>query len=120
MKTYSEEELKELANTTFKQFPNAEHVHATVDGNTFLERNRADIHAGPKGRVFTFDRPIVTESEDSNKEKTAKIKLSAEDSIKAIGLAETLEDLKPFETDTRATVVKALQDKKAELEKPQE
>ena len=41
--------------------------------------------------------------------------LSATDAIKLVETATTLEDLKPFEADERATVIKAVETKKAEL-----
>lgn len=110
-KTYSKEELQELANETFAQYPNANKVFATVDGNVFLERNRANIHATPKGQVLEFDRPIVSEE---TKEKNTP-KLSADDSIKQIGEITEIEALEPFKADTRKTVVKAVEDKIAEL-----
>ncbi|MDQ8012038.1 MAG: hypothetical protein REI96_06300 [Flavobacterium nitrogenifigens] len=119
MKTFSEDELKDLANKIFAQYPDANQVFATVDGNIFLERNRADIHAGAKGRVLVIDRPIAEVSDDSKKDKNST-KLSAEDSIKAIALVETIEALEPFRADKRATVIKAVEDKIAELTKPTE
>lgn len=118
MKTYSEDELKELAKGVFEQFPNADQVFATVDGNTFLERNRADIHAGAKGRVLVIDRPIAEVVDDSKKDK-AGTKILADDAIKAIALVETLEGLEPFKADTRSTVIKAVEAKTAELTKPE-
>jgi hypothetical protein len=117
--TYSEDELKELASKVFTQYPDANEVFATVDGNIFLQRNRADIHAGEKGRVLPIERPIAAVGDDSKKDKTG-IKLSAEEAIKAIALVETLEALEPFKADTRSTVIKAVENKTAELTKPQE
>lgn len=109
-KTYSEEELKESANSVFEQYPNATKVFATVDGNIFLDENRANIHAGAKGRVLPFDKPLVKEEKaDATKNP------SAADQIKAISEVTKLEDLEPFKADSRATVVKAVQDKTAEL-----
>jgi hypothetical protein len=109
-KAYSEDELKELANSVFEQYPSATKVFATVDGNVFLEENRANIHAGAKGRVLPFNKPLVKE-EKADKKKTPL----ADDQIKAIAEVTKLEDLEVFKTDGRATVVKALQDKTAEL-----
>ena len=106
-KSYSEAELKEKASDVFEQFPNAEKAFATADGNVFLERNRAEIHAGPKGQVLEVGRPIKKEEKVSNK---------ADDLIKAIAEIQKLEDLEQFKTDKRATVIKALEEKTAELE----
>lgn len=108
-KTYSESELKELAQEVLKQYPAANTVHATVDGNIFLEKNRAEIHAGKKGRVFPFDRPIVKEAA---KELVSKV----EDVIKAIAEVTTVEELEAFKADTRKTVIKAVEEKTAALE----
>lgn len=109
-KTYSESELQELATGVFEQYPTATTVYATVDGNVFLEKNRAEMHAGNKGRVLPLERPI--EKEVAKAAKPAK----AEDLIKAIAEVKTMEELEPFKTDTRATVIKAVQEKTAELE----
>lgn len=108
-KPYSESELKELAQEVFNQHPVANTVYATVDGNVFLEKNRAEIHAGKKGRVFPFDRPIKKELA---KETPAK----ADDVIKAIAEATKVEELEAYKADTRKTVIKAVEDKTAELE----
>lgn len=109
-KTYTEEELKEIANGVFVEFPNANKVYATLDGNVFLDENRANLHAGVAGRVFPFDRPIevVAVSTDKPKQTAAEI-------IATIELATSLEELQPFETDKRATVIKALEAKREAL-----
>ncbi len=112
-KVYSEKELKEIANGTFAEFPNAKKAYATTDGNVFLEENRARLHAGAKGTVVPFDRPI--ETEETGKADAPAKPAKAEDQIKAIGEATTLEELEKFKSDTRATVVKALEAKTAEL-----
>lgn len=108
-KTYSESELKELAKEVFEQFPNANTVFATVDGNVFLEKNRAEIHAGKTGRIFTIERPIV-------KEASKEVITKADDVIKLIAEVTTIEALDAFKADTRKTVIKAVEDKTAELE----
>lgn len=109
-KTYTEAELKEKAKEVFAQFPKANKVFATVDGNVFLQENYANMHAGAKGRVLPFDRPIDPEK------ATATTKTpTADDQIKAIGEITTLEALEPYKADTRKTVIKAVEDKTAEL-----
>ncbi len=45
MKRYSKTQLKEQATEVFKQYPNTEALYATSDGQFFLEKNRADLHA---------------------------------------------------------------------------
>jgi hypothetical protein len=112
-KTYTESELKELAKEVFNQFPGKNTVFATLDGNVFLEKNRAEMHAGTKGRVLPFDRPI---EKPTVKETLTK----AEDLIKAISEVETIEELEVFKADTRKTVIKAVEEKTAELEAAKE
>lgn len=106
--TYSESELKEQAGEVFKQYPAVNTLYATVDGNVFIEKNRADIHAGAKGRVLPFDRPVIKEAVAPS--------TKAEDVIKAISEVTTTEELEVFKADTRKTVIKAVEDKTAELE----
>lgn len=112
-KTYSEDQLKEKANEVFAQHPTANTVHATVDGNVFLECNRATLHAGT-GRVIAFHRPIESPAtEDAG--DTADKPLSATDAIKAINECTTPDELKAFEGDDRKTVAAAYAKKAAEL-----
>jgi hypothetical protein len=108
-KTYSESELKGIAQEVFKQYPTSNTVFATVDGNVFLEQNRAEIHAGKKGRVIPFDRPI-------KKEEAKEASTKADDIIKAIAEVTTIEELEAYKADTRKTVIKAVEDKTAEFE----
>lgn len=109
-KVYSEKELEQKALAAFAQYPNAKQVYATSDGNVFLEKNRASLHAG-KGSIVTFDRPIKEEEEKDNAPKTLK----AEEVIKAIKEAQNLEALDAFRSDERATVKKALEAKEKEF-----
>ncbi|GGA84658.1 hypothetical protein GCM10008015_26800 [Flavobacterium palustre] len=111
-KTYTEAQLKEKANEVFAQFPKANKVFATVDGNVFLQENYANMHAGAKGRVLPFDRPIEAVKE-------AVKAPTADEQIKAITAVTTLEALEPFKADTRKSVMKAIEDKTAELTKSQ-
>lgn len=106
-KTYSEAELKQKAEPVFDRFTNAESVFATTDGNVFLDRNRAELHAG-KGRVIQFDRPVPTPEAPEEPKMTAK---------DAIALIETaaLEDLADFANDQRKTVQEAYQKRLAIL-----
>jgi len=45
MKKYSKTQLKEKAKDIFKSYPDATTLHATSDGQFFLEQNRAQLHA---------------------------------------------------------------------------
>lgn len=58
-KTYKKAELKEKAEEVFKNYPSAKKAFATTDGNVFLMKNRADIHAGKDGQVFDFENENV-------------------------------------------------------------
>lgn len=104
-KTYSESQLKDLAQTAFEQYPNAKQVFATEDGQCFLMLNRAELHAGPKGKVYPFER------ETSEK----VIALNAKDTIAAIKATETLEGLEVYKADERVSVVEAYNKRKVEL-----
>lgn len=100
-KTYSETELKAKTVAIFERFTTAESVFATTDGNIFLDKNRAELHAG-KGRVIQFDRPVPAPEAKEEPKMTAK---------DAIALIETaaLEDLAAFADDQRKTVQEAYQ-----------
>lgn len=73
-KTYSESELKEKAAKIFEQYPLAAEAHATSDGNVFLLKNRAQLHAGRKGNVITFKRPEPALVEETAKDETIDFK----------------------------------------------
>lgn len=107
---YTEEQLKEKATELFEQFPTATELYATTDGNIFTMQNRARLHAGVKGRVLTIARPL--NAEPAAEEAKG---LNAADTIKAIAVA-TLEALEAFANDERATVKKAYEKRKKELE----
>lgn len=112
-KTYSESELKEnQVKAAFKQYPDAKKVFATLDGNVFLNENRANLHAGAKGTVLTFDSTVKVDKKE--KQETPKA-LSATETIAAIDACETLEALKAFEGDERKTVIEAYNKKSEAL-----
>ena len=106
-KTYSESELKGLAEKVFEQYPTENEVFATSDGNVFLLKNRAELHAGPKGNVYPFKREVKTEA----------VELKANDAIATIAKCETLEDLEAFKLDERKSVKAAYVKKSEELTK---
>lgn len=121
-KIHTTEELQEKAKATFEQFPTVTEVYATPDGNIFVQRNHAELHAGTQGRIIPITRPIETEAKpkaskaaDQQTGKEAET-LNATETVKLIKAAKTVEGLKAFEADTRETVVKALAKKRAELE----
>lgn len=106
-KTYSEAELKEKAETALERFSNARSVFATTDGNVFLDRNRAELHAG-KGRVIEVERSLP------KIEAPAEQKITAKDAIALIADA-TLEDLSVFADDQRKSVREAYLKRLGEL-----
>lgn len=114
-KTYSEAELKEKANQTFADYPAAKKVYATVDGNIFLQENRANIHVGPKGMVYPFDRPAEAAAEAKGEQ--AVYPENAVKTVAKVMQAQSLDELEPFKNDERATVQKAVEKRTAELEK---
>lgn len=109
--TYSESQLKELANGVLEQFPNAKEVYATSDGNVFLSENRANLHAGKEGKVYPFKR---------EEKVAAETTLKAADAIVKIQSATSVEDLEAFKTDERKSVKEAYDKKVQELTKPTE
>jgi len=111
-KTFSQKELKEKADKVFEQYPNATQAFATVDGNVFLMKNRAELHS--KDKIYTFDRPVKDDSKakntdgNSGKKTGTDDKLTkAEDIIAFIEKAEKLDDIKPYAEDKRKTVIAA-------------
>lgn len=106
----TKEELKEKAEEILKEFPTANKVYATVDGNVFLEENRARLHATVKGTVMEFTREPVLVETSGDKPAPAK------EVIEAIKIAETKEDLEAFATDTRKSVKDAFEKRLAEIE----
>ena len=111
-KIYTEDQLKEKAKQVFADYTNAQEVHATLDGNIFLEKNRAELHA-KGGRVIPFNKAIVSEA----KADEPKV-LNAPASIAFIKVAKTIEAIASFATDTRATVLAAYEKRVKELEVP--
>lgn len=107
-KTYSEDELQAKAKKVLKEFAKAEVVFATTDGNIFLSRNFAELHAGPKGRVLEIERNIEPE-------KTPFVnELNVKDTNALIAKA-TLEELAKYSSDERVTVQRAYKARLEEL-----
>jgi len=106
-----EAKIKENVAKAFENFPETDTVYATSDGQVFLNKNRAELHATPKGRVQTFTRGV------SEQEKSAETNVvpNAKTTVEAIKQVTALEELKAFENDSRKTVLEALEKRKAEL-----
>lgn len=110
-KTFSKDELRAKAQEVLKQHPTTKEVYATVDGQIFFMKNRAELHS--KDKIYTFGRDPEGKAEGSDSDKLTK----ATEIVKFIEEATTLEAILPYETDTRATVVAAYKAKKDELAK---
>ena len=113
-KTYNENELKEKAAKVFAQFPTATEVYATSDGNIFIEKNRAELHIGFKGKVLPIQKPEAKAETSADTEEPALLNVNKTSEL--VAAANTLEELKAFEGDERKTVINAVAKRKAELE----
>ncbi|MFY0714124.1 hypothetical protein J1D01_10635 [Seonamhaeicola sp. NFXS20] len=106
-KTYSKAELEKKAQAVFKNYPKAKKVFATTDGQFFLDQNRANLHAGAKGKVIEINDVIEEETEDTSiKPKSAEALINEAKSIETI---EAVEAAKEVETKgkNRSTVIAA-------------
>lgn len=103
-KTYSESELKELAQKAINNFSGTKEIFTTEDGQCFLVKNRAELHAGPKGKVYTFESAKAEKSQEETP-------ISAKDVIAQIQATETIKELELFKTDSRKSVVDAFNKK---------
>lgn len=110
MKTLSKKDLQEKADKVFQQFPTAKKVFATVDGNVFLQKNRAELHS--KDTIYKFER-----QSSSNQAGKQKILSKAKDIIEFIQGATDLESILPYADDTRSTVIEAYTLKAGEMAK---
>lgn len=102
-------DIKKIVVETFKKFPTVNTVYSTLDGNVFIEENRAKLHAGLSGKYTAHERSAEEKPEGvpqrSVKELTAEIKEIS-----------TVEDLQKYVTgETRKTVLEAVEKRTAEL-----
>lgn len=110
-KTYSKEELQNRAEKVLEQYPQAKEVYTTPDGQVFLKKDRAELHAG-KGKVYTFDRTVEVAEQKS---ESAPKALTANEAIAAIKAVTELEALEVFSADERKSVKAAYEAKIKEL-----
>lgn len=103
--------IKNKVDETFKMFPDVDVLYATSDGNVFINKNYAELHANNnKGmNIETFVRP--------KEKEVVNIKpKSAEQLIKEITEVTSLEDLQNYVPgETRKTVLKAIEDRTNQL-----
>lgn len=113
MKTISKKELAVKAAEVLKMYPNQKEVFATTDGQVFLDKNRAELHAKPnKLQAYPFDRfGVSAESSDAPEyDKNAK------DTIADVRVLETVEELEVLKTgEGRKTVLASIEDRLKEL-----
>lgn len=108
--TYNREQLARKAQGVFEEFPGTLEVYATTDGNIFLEKNYAQLHAGEKGNVFTIERPVAkpTQKEEGSRAKAeakpvAKVASATKAESKEASKAVTKANAKPSNTKATAT-----------------
>lgn len=107
MKTYSKEELEKKALKIFKQFPNANKVYATADGNVFLDKNRANLHT--KGQIFEIERAHKSDANLSVKDaKTMIEEIAKIDKIEELDLIQS--------SEKRKTVLEAIEKRREQLQ----
>jgi hypothetical protein len=112
-------DLKKLAQAALKTNPGAEKIFATTDGNTFISKNHANLHAntnrtGKKMKVTTFTanelkgKSIAEIAADAKAKakKSAELKAKKEADLKA--KAEKSAELKAKkEADAKAKAEKS-------------
>jgi hypothetical protein len=81
-------DLKKLAQAALQANPDAEKIFATSDGNIFINKNHANLHAntnktGKKFKVTTFTASELKGKSDEEKAAEAKAKKEAAEKAKA-------------------------------------
>lgn len=106
-------------DTVFEQNPNIDVYFKTSDGESFYNENDAKNYAKKlkDKKVQRIVRGVSSESESpENKQASGGApKLDYREAIKAIEASETLEQLEQFKDYPQPSVVKALEEKRAEL-----
>ncbi|TWI22196.1 hypothetical protein [Sphingobacterium siyangense] len=102
-------------NKHFKNNPDLLEYFETSDGQAFYKKQDAKNYA--KGLTDkSVSKVERTSEDDENQEESGKKgKKTAVEQIEAISLVDTLEGLAPFESDKRATVVAALEERRKVL-----
>lgn len=107
-KTYSKAELEKKAQAVFKDYPKANKVFATTDGQFFLDENRANLHAGAKGKVIEISNDGTDEdnADNSNKPKSAEALINEAKTIETIEAVEAAKEVEA-KGKNRSTVIAA-------------
>ncbi|HZH70326.1 MAG TPA: hypothetical protein VFD80_07755 [Flavobacteriaceae bacterium] len=107
-------DIKKIVAATFEKFPTVDTLYSTLDGNVFIEENRAELHAGLSGKYTTHERT----GEDKTEVPPQR---SAKELIAEIKEISIVEDLQKYVTDeTRKSVLQAVENRIAELTKTAE
>ncbi|MGE4345936.1 MAG: hypothetical protein AB7D46_00835 [Flavobacteriaceae bacterium] len=101
----------------FKDNPKLDVYFKTSDGEAFYNENDAKNYAKKlkDKKVQRVVKGAVSETETENKQDSNTPKLSYQEALKAIKGAETLEQLEQFNDYPQPSVIKALEEKRAEL-----
>ena len=119
-KTYSKAELEKKAKDVFKEYPSAKSLFATTDGQFFLDKNRANLHAGAKGNVIEIENEFEAHSKsnskdsDSIKPKSADTLIEEAKTIESIDLVELAKEVEA-KGKNRKTVIEAYDTRMEEL-----
>lgn len=107
-KTYSKAELEKKAQEVFKNYPKAKKVFATTDAQFFLDQNRANLHAGAKGKVIEVVNDVIEEDtqDTSIKPKSAEALINEAKSIETIEAVEAAKEVEA-KGKNRSTVIAA-------------
>lgn len=103
--------IEQIVAETFEKFPTENTLYATADGNVFIDENRAQLHAGIKGKYTTHTRAVEPKALEAKKKTAAEL-------IAEIKEVETLEALQEYVADEkRKSVLEAIEERTAELAK---
>lgn len=117
MKKYTKSELKKEAQKQMKN-QKVNKCFATEDGQFFILKNRAKLHAfaNNKMELFEFENDGTNDAPKDKKEtKAGKKKVTADAAIKAIEKAETVEEVLDILGDDKRKTVKDAADLRIEL-----
>lgn len=114
-KTYSDKELEQIANKAFKNYTNAEQLFMTVDGQAFLNENRARLNVGAKGKIVKVINQNfgVTEDQDTIPTKAKELVKFAKTA--SLEVSEAQLALETSKDEPRSTVIDALKARISEL-----
>lgn len=118
MNTFSKKQLNEKALPVFKEHPNAPVLYGTSDGQFFLNKNRADLHASAnKFTVHDIEAPQPPKGEEAEMQDDGltvkEIKELVDGTADKAQLEQLLEDERNGEN--RKTAIAAIEARLKEL-----